>query len=75
MTDYSEVQKERLKVVCPDNMVFPVNPETYESEACSYYDPYWQLDPESDTKYISHSEWNSKLNSLGYKKGGLPYVS
>jgi hypothetical protein len=40
--------KDRIKVVCPDMMCFPVDAKTLEPLACSCYDPYAWSDPDHD---------------------------
>lgn len=53
----------KIKVVGPDLMCFPVNPETLEATGGSCYDAYAITDPETEpAETISFGTWCRRLN-------------
>lgn len=52
----------KIKVVCSDNMCFPINPKTLEAVGCSCYDPYGNHFLDGALEIISHGEWCNRLN-------------
>lgn len=54
----------RVRVRCPDRMVFPVDEETLEPLRCGSYDAYCYSDPEPGVEYIEHAEWCLRVAAI-----------
>jgi len=56
---------DRIKVVGPDMMCWPVDAVTLEALACSHYDPYAWVTPDPKyTETISMHEWYDRRKQL-----------
>jgi len=53
----------KIKVVCPDKMCFPVDPQTLDALSTGCYDPY-PYQEEDALEVISVGVWNARCEKL-----------
>ena len=52
----------KIKVVCVDGTVFPVDPRTLEATSTGLFEPDGNHSEPTALEVISHAEWSLRLN-------------